>query len=62
MTASRTVLDPAVDERRRSIKPALGMLAALVLVAVAVVVVVVAAEAAVARGRRGRSPPRSTTS
>jgi hypothetical protein len=61
MTASRTVLDPAVDERRRTIKPALGMLAALVLVAVAVVVVV-AAEAAVARGRRGRSPPRSTTS
>jgi hypothetical protein len=61
MTASRTVLDPAVDERRRTIKPALGMLAALVLVAV-VVVVVVAAEAAVARGRRGRSPPRSTTS
>ena len=61
MTASRTVLDPAMDERRRTIKPALGMLAALVLVAV-VVVVVVAAEAAVARGRRGRSPPRSTTS
>ena len=61
MTASRTVLDPAVDERRRTIKPALGMLAAVVVVAVAVVVVV-AAEAAVARGRRGRSPPRSTTS
>ena len=61
MTASRTILDTAVDERRRTIKPALGMLAALVLVAVAVVVVV-AAEAAVARGRRGRSPPRSTTS
>ena len=35
MTASRKVLEPAVDERRRTIKPALGMLVALVFVAVA---------------------------
>jgi hypothetical protein len=32
MTASRAVPEPAVDKRRRTIKPVVGMLAALVFV------------------------------